>query len=272
MIVVESGGTKSTWVFETEEGTVASFATVGLHPREISSEKEQVLKEEIKKHSFLDKEIHFYGAGCESSEAKDSIKQFLNRLGFVVKRVETDIHAACVAHLGNQSGVVGILGTGAVAAQFDGEKVTKLTSGWGYILGDEGSGFDLGKRLIQTYLRGELPEKVKEEVDKYFDYGPIIHRVYAPDGRRFVAGLTKIIAVYKNEAVIAQLINDAFTDFCKTALIDLDINKEIHFVGSIAYYFQGELRKVFNEHDYQLGNIHTEAIHELFTFLKSKKR
>src|SRR5690554_5567591 len=122
MIVVESGGTKSTWVFHDISGQQKSITTVGLHPQELSNSKLKVISDLIEVEQLQGSSVYFFGAGCESNEAKNKVIRFLEKFSLLVQQVETDIYAACVAHLGDTEGVVGVLGTGAVAAHFDGHK------------------------------------------------------------------------------------------------------------------------------------------------------
>ncbi|MFA5575380.1 MAG: BadF/BadG/BcrA/BcrD ATPase family protein [Brumimicrobium sp.] len=271
MIVVESGGTKSIWMFEDSKGLLRKEVSVGLHPREISEEKTNLIHSFIKENELKNRDVYFYGAGCESGQAKNIIQDFLNNQELKTKEVNTDIYAACVSHLGNNKGVVAILGTGAVAAKYDGNKVVKITSGWGYLLGDEGSGFDLGKRLLQLHISNQLPKEIKDEVNQYFGNNAILHRIYAPDGRKLVAGLAKIIQKFKEEKIIKQMIFQAFSDFCDTAIKPLQTKEKINFIGSVAYFFQEELRKTLKSKDYTFGEVKQEAIDGVFDFVRNNK-
>lgn len=270
MIVVESGGTKSTWVFYNSLGTKVDLVSVGLHPQELTSHKEKLISELIDGNQLKGRDIYFFGAGCESLEAKIKVTHFLEQHALIVKQVETDIYAACVAHLREAEGIVGILGTGAVAAHFDGQKVVQQTSGLGYLLGDEGSGFDIGKRLLQSYFRNELPKAIRQEIEIYFNHQSILYRIYESDGRMFIAGLTKVVHDFKSESVIVKLLNESFLAFCETALHPLNPKYSINFIGSVAYYFEDEIGRAVSASGYQLGKVEREAIHGVFAFLSDK--
>ncbi len=269
MIVVESGGTKSTWVFKSESGKLNTIQTLGLHPQELSQYKQDAIRLLISSQKLEGESIYFYGAGCESPEAKVKITTFLEDLGLSVEQVQTDIYAACLAHLGNQAGIVGIIGTGAVAAMFDGEKVIQQTSGLGYILGDEGSGFDIGKRLLQRYFKGELPKEICESIEAYFNHESILHRIHEPDGRKFIAGLTKIVYEYPSEKSINEILTTAFSDFCETALLPMSKDFPVNFVGSVAFYFKDELKKALLIAGFEMGEVKKEAVLGVFDFLSS---
>ncbi|PWH86378.1 hypothetical protein [Brumimicrobium oceani] len=270
MIIVESGGTKSTWVFNSTPNTIQSFETVGLHPQESTLDKEKILQSLVEEHNIQGREIYFYGAGCESVEAKVKITAFLESLGLRVRAVQTDIYAACLAHFGHKKGSVGIIGTGAVAAKFDGEKVVQQTSGLGYLIGDEGSGFDIGKRLLKKYFQNELPLNVKESIENYFNHQSILHRIHEPDGRMHIAGLAKIARKFSKEPPVHSVLISAFTDFCKFALNPLGVSSSVHFIGSVAFYFQAELTEALEKEGYTVGEIKKEAVFEVFNFLSSE--
>ena len=55
--------------------------------------------------------------------------------------------------LGKQAGVVLIVGTGSIALAQDEAGNVSRVGGWGHILGDEGSGYDIGRRGLQAAVR-----------------------------------------------------------------------------------------------------------------------
>jgi N-acetylglucosamine kinase-like BadF-type ATPase len=270
MIVIESGGTKSTWAYLDEKSSsVKLIETVGLHPREIDSNKTEIIGEVLKSNrSFqTSSEVYFYGAGCEKQKGKGTIKKLFNSHGFNKISVETDLKGACLALLGNQPGFTGILGTGAVAAQFDGKNIIKQTSGLGHLLGDEGSGFDIGKRLLNAYFNQDLPQNINQEIESFFsNEKDIIHRVYMPDGRMVVASLTHIVKKYSHEKVVKTILDSAFTDYYNTALRKFSKISEINFIGSIAYHFENELTSTLFKHNISVQKVHQTAIKPLFNY------
>lgn len=270
MIVIESGGTKSTWAYKANNSSSAKFIeTIGLHPREIDLEKTQALSDFLNSNKDLtsNSQVYFYGAGCEKQKGKETIRALFSSLGFDHISVETDLKGACFALLGNHPGYIGILGTGAVAAQFDGQNIVKQTSGLGHIIGDEGSGFDIGKRLLNAYFNDELPLEINNKVEEYFlPETDIIHRIYKSDGRKVIAGLTYIVKNYTNEISIKKILDSAFSDFYNSALKRFPDISEINFVGSVAYHFDNELKNALSLHNIIVKNIHQSAINPLFNY------
>ena len=68
-----------------------------------------------------------------------------------VRENASDAVNALSAGIGRGDGVIAIAGTGSsVFARAKGEM--RQVGGWGYLLGDEGSGFDLGRRALRAAL------------------------------------------------------------------------------------------------------------------------
>jgi hypothetical protein len=266
-LVIESGGSKSTWWYELNNQTY-HFETVGLHPFELSPEKIEVLKTITEKRKLpLHTRTYFYGAGCESNVGKEVIVNLFTNLELPSPIIATDLLGACIATWGNKEGITAILGTGAIAAHFDGQKITNTASGLGYILGDEGSGFDLGKRLLVRYFNNSLPIELAKLITKHFTSKDlIIKQVYAPTGRKKVADLCPLIYQFKDLKEIQLLLQESFSDFVKTALLPLGKNTEIKTVGSIGYFFNEELKKVLNHYEISLLTSLPSAHEELFKF------
>ena len=67
-------------------------------------------------------------------------------------KVKDDLHGAAIATCHDQTGIVGILGSGSNCAYFNGIKAEKSNYGLGYILADEGSANYFGKVLLKNFL------------------------------------------------------------------------------------------------------------------------
>lgn len=67
--------------------------------------------------------------------------------------VGDQVTAFLAAHAG-QPGVVVISGGGSVAYGEDGAGRTASVGGWGYLMGDEGSGYDIARRALSAATRG----------------------------------------------------------------------------------------------------------------------
>lgn len=271
MIVVESGGTKSTWIFRDEDRKRQSIELSGLHPQEINDKKRSELLHFVADFSLKGREVFFYGAGCESEAGNSVIRDLLLSLDLIPKTIASDVVGACIAVLGHRPGIAGILGTGAVAAEYNGHKVVQLTSGRGFILGDEGSGFDIGKRITIAYLDGEFTnQSINSSIaDYYGGQEKVVHACSGADSRFLIAGLTKVIATYRNDKKVHSIICSAFEDFVNSAILPLPKHQSIGMVGSVAYYFQDELSSVLQSYDIQLSRVVIAAAPAIFNFVEN---
>ena len=272
-IVIESGGSKSTWMWNDRNQHVQKDVLPGLHPMELNTDKKTKVLQYLSDHQLFGATVYFYGAGCESRVGKQRIIQFLKDCQLFSTEVQTDILGACKALLGNQPGTVGIMGTGAIAVQYDGEAIIQKASGWGYILGDEGSGFDIGKRLVQAYLRNEFKgaKSIEATIENYFGGADrIIPLCSQPNARFRIAGLTKEITAYKENHIVQQIIFQAFSDFYKTAIVPLSEEKSINLAGSVAYHLQDEIRTTLDRFNLEVDRVEAEAVNRLFYFVVNK--
>lgn len=270
--IVESGGTKSTWIFNDPHGKPRSFQTVGLHPFELTEAKKQNILSQLKQNDFpLDHPLYFYGAGCESLVGKQNISELLVQIGLKKHHINTDLLGACIACWGNENGVTGILGTGAITAEFDGNKILQTKSGLGYLLGDEGSGFDIGKRLLNHYFNDQLSKEIRLDIEHYFNGADqILPKIYLENGRFIIAGLTKIVKSNEQNPTVKALLNEAFHDFYKTAIEPLKTSS-IKIVGSIGYHFKEPLTDSLAQKNISVTEVFQDAAAPLFDWHNKSK-
>ena len=108
--------------------------------------------------------------------------------------VQSDLVGAARALCGNAPGIACILGTGSNSCYYDGKQIFSNISPLGFILGDEGSGAVLGKRLVGDCLKNQLPKDICDAFLQTFKLTPaqIIEKVYRqPQANRFLASLDK---------------------------------------------------------------------------------
>ena len=71
---------------------------------------------------------------------------------FAKARVWSDAYSAYYACLGRAGGIVVLAGTGSFALGIDEAGKSHTAGGWGHLLGDEGSGYDIGRRALRGLL------------------------------------------------------------------------------------------------------------------------
>lgn len=268
-IVVESGGTKSSWWFGNKQsGLVYKFSGPGLHPASLTLDKSSHLKQKLAELGDLQMiPCYFYGAGCESPQFVEKIRIFLEQLTLRLLHFKSDLTGACIALLGTNHGYAGIIGTGAIVAEYNGKEVIRTSSGLGYILGDEGSGFDIGKRILNTYFRDELSTTITAILEEYFGgKSNIIPEVYSVNGRQKTAGIASLIHPYRKDKRMIQIINEAFESFYHTAIAPHTSLRTISLIGSIAYFYREELEQTLTSHGIRIEALETEAIRALFNY------
>ena len=116
--------------------------------------------------------------------------------------LHNDAYTALVgAHLG-QPGVMVIAGTGSIALGQDGQGRVARAGGWGWLLGDEGSAFAIGRDGVRAALEAfdglRPPTSLQDAFLHYFEVGQprdIKNRVYASDfGARGFAALAPLVS------------------------------------------------------------------------------
>ena len=90
--------------------------------------------------------------GLAGSNLGNYAAQLSDKLPFARNKILNDGEITLEGAIGPVDGCIGALGTGSV---FVGRKngITKLTGGWGFNLGDDGSGAKIGKELMKLSIR-----------------------------------------------------------------------------------------------------------------------
>jgi N-acetylglucosamine kinase-like BadF-type ATPase len=140
----------------------------------------------------------------------------------------------------------------------------------GYILGDEGSGANLGKKLVGDCLKGIMPSDIRQAFLEETGLTPtdIIDKVYRqPQANRFLASLTPFLSAHRNIPEIQALLLSCFTEFFRRNVMQYAYETvEVHFTGSIAWYFQEEVKKAAHALNIRTGQFIKNPIHGLAKF------
>lgn len=277
ILVADSGATKTEWSIVHGSGNVQTVITSGISPFYQDSENiSTALQREFTEAKDF-KAIFFYGTGCINQEKQDVVKKALLQV-FKTDSVSigTDLLAAAHALCQHDSGFACILGTGSNSCYYDGSQIVANVSPLGFILGDEGSGAVLGKKLIGDILKKQLPQIL---IDIFFETyhttpAEILENVYKrPFPSRYLASYTTFLSKNINYPEIENLVLTAFREFVKRNLLLYPrINQmPVHFTGSIAFFFEAQLRKVLQEWDLKLGKIDKAPMKGLIEYHNSKE-
>ncbi len=89
--------------------------------------------------------------GLAGANVPEAAARLAGRLPFARSRVESDALVALRGALGASDGITATLGTGSVfGVQRSG--VVRMIGGWGFVLGDQGSGARIGRALYEAAL------------------------------------------------------------------------------------------------------------------------
>lgn len=91
-------------------------------------------------------------AGANNIDQRNRLIEF-SALGFKEVRVATDAYIANLGAHRGEAGAIVIVGTGSVGYSFNKSNKSNLVGGWGFPVGDEGSGAWIGKAAIMQTLR-----------------------------------------------------------------------------------------------------------------------
>ena len=271
ILIADSGSTKTTWKLIGNSGETKTIKTDGINPFFWT---EEVIFQELSKILLSEtgtdiQKIFFYGAGIVNAEKGDIIRRALTRIySEAVIETHSDMLGAARALFGNQPGIACILGTGSNACLYDGERITQGISPLGFILGDEGSGAVMGRKLLGDYFKEVMPARLREEFGKRFTITreEALNRVYRSEKpNQFLAQFTPFLSEYAQSAYCQEFVQQNFMEFFERNVIKLpDYSKlPIGFIGSVAYYFSDILNNTASYFGFEQTIIIKEPIEGL---------
>ena len=281
-IIADSGSTKTQWCVVDAQGVATSYFTSGINSVMMTSEQiKAVLTDEYTGPKEDIEAVYFYGAGCGPSfpEATATLSAAVTEY-FGCSKIEatSDLVASARAVCGHEPGIACILGTGANSCYYDGKEIVKNVRPLGFILGDEGSGAVMGKKLLADVLKGLFPEDLTKLFyeDYPYEYIEFITNVYRkpmPQPNRFMASMTRFLSKHIDRPECVKIVELSFTEFVERNVLQYEQAKEcpVSFVGSIAYYFRPQLEKVLNAYGLKIGNISQVPMDGLVEYHKNAK-
>ncbi|MEJ5054004.1 N-acetylglucosamine kinase [Sphingobacterium sp. MYb382] len=276
IIIADGGSTKTNWCLLDDSNKKIYFNTEGYNPYFVDSDYiVQSLKKGLPQDLPFEKitEVNYYGAGVHNGEKAKIVETALSKV-FPTAQVEVghDLLAAARALLGDQSGFAAILGTGTNSCIYDGQEITHNIDSAAYILGDEGSGSFIGKKLLTDFIRGLMPADVAEAFFNTYKLTPdeIMDNVYTkPLANRFCASFSKF--VYDNNVNIQytrKIVDDAFEAFFKNLVSQYPDFQAYTFncIGSVGYNFRNVLEEKATQYGMKVGKILRSPIDDLVQF------
>ncbi len=263
ILIAESGSTKTDWCL-LSNGRKKNFQTQGINPFFLQeAEIISIFKNEIKLNLSKTQvdEIHFYGAGINSEDKKSAIERSLKSY-FNLKKVYSysDMLASARATCKHEKGISCILGTGSNSCYYTGKKIGFKTKALGYILGDEGGGTYLGKKVLQYHLHNIFDKELQHAFEEKFntDVETILEYIYRkPFPNRYLAQFAAFIFEHRGHYMIENIAEDCLNDFFINHLLQYPQvwKTTVHFTGSVSFYLSDIIKNLCEQYEITCGHI-----------------
>jgi glucosamine kinase len=277
ILVADSGSTKTEWRVINNGIPKESVSSSGINPYFLSSgEIYLLLKKELYSISGYSFDIiYFYGTGCNSESKNNTVKEALNSFFSVEEiRIGSDLLGAARSLCQNDPGIACIMGTGSNSCFYDGSVIASNVPPLGYILGDEGGGAVIGKKLISAVLKKQVPGTV---IDLFFETykitrAEILESVYMkPFPNRFLGQYSRFISANIHIPELQEIIRTSFEEFITRNILQYPESQffPINFTGSIAIYFRVFLEELLTRYKLKPGIFTLSPMSDLITFHKA---
>jgi N-acetylglucosamine kinase-like BadF-type ATPase len=231
---IDAGGTKTVCLLADEQGSILAEARGGGANLQAHGELEvekvlhHVMDTALGERDIRPSVICLGIAGVDRPQDGDAIRGILRRIGAKARTlVVNDALVALVAGAGEAPGVVIISGTGSIAYGRNARAQAARAGGWGYLLGDEGSGFWIGRRALSAVVRAadgrgpatELTERVTAHLNLVRP-SDLIHETYYRDLKRAsIASLAPVVEAARDagDAVAAEILTQAASELTAAA-------------------------------------------------------
>ncbi len=259
---IDAGASATQWALVDEKGLAASGvqeAMDGHLYRESSLLRMQKVLGEIAS-TIHGKKVDSIYMGITGVTQDGSIQNAIRAVFNCDSTVVSDIELAYRANFTEGEGILLYAGTGSVSFAIDEKQEIHQVGGWGYLLGDEGAGYWIGKEAIRNALfqieadgsiaSGSLANLILSEINAH-DWNTVKTFVYSND-RASIAALSKVV----NTAAIAGDI-EALQILCAAAKhladlverMDKQLTRDslsVKFTGGISHseYLSSELKKI----------------------------
>jgi glucosamine kinase len=278
-IIADSGATKCQWtlVLGSQKKTIN---TIGISPYFLSTDEmvATIGKGFNKKvDTAIIDAVYFYGTGLSNPVNVIAIKKALKTVfPNAILDIQTDLVAVARATCKHDKGVACILGTGSNTGYYNGKKIAKNSPGLGYVLGDEGSGAYLGKKVLQYYLYKTFDEELMHSFESKYQINKdqILDAIYKqPLPNRYMASFAQFLSEHRGHYMIENIIEDGINDFFFTHLNKLNESwlYPIHFAGSVAYVFRDVIKQLATAYELEIGSIVKSPMEGLIAFHKTAK-
>ena len=231
---IDAGGTKTICLLANDRGQVVSESRGGGANLQSAGELEvekvlhQVMDEALGERDVRPAAICLGIAGVDRDDDAEAVQGIMRRIGFKTRTlVVNDALIALVAGAGERPGVVVVAGTGSIAYGRDGASRAARSGGWGYLLGDEGGGFWIGRSALAAVVRefdGRGPRTVLTEMVltqmRLATPTDLVHAIYGGGLHRYaIASIAGVVqrAADSGDAIAAEIVDRAASELAGAA-------------------------------------------------------
>jgi N-acetylglucosamine kinase-like BadF-type ATPase len=189
---IDAGGTKTVCLLSDVEGRILAEARGGganlqaVGELEVEKVLHEVMERALGDRPVIPSVICLGIAGVDRPDDAAVIRGLMRRIGYKARIViANDALIALVAGVGHEAGVVIIAGTGSIAYGRNARDEAARAGGWGYVLGDEGSGYWIGRHALRAVVRHAdgrgRPTALTPHVFAHFEVSraqELVHAIY----------------------------------------------------------------------------------------------
>ncbi|MDA8692842.1 hypothetical protein N9L92_02180 [Saprospiraceae bacterium] len=268
-LIIESGSSHSTWVILNDK-VIETQQLPGINPTAMP-ESIQVIEAYSSTYKEKIDKIFYYGSGVSSQQKAEQIRGLLS-VQFPIADIEvvSDIVAACRSFDSPGLCIVSILGTGVNTVLYDGKNIKSSIRSLGYLIDEEGSGFNIGRLIIKRFLRSEMQKTDRDLFTSTYNLNPteLISDIYNHTQANFLIASYSKFLNKSTEELRNEILNENFNAYALNHIQKIDNYRDynINFVGSIAYVFREELVEAMHEIGATIGEIIQSPIEGLIKY------
>jgi N-acetylglucosamine kinase-like BadF-type ATPase len=231
---IDAGGTKTVCLLADARGLILSEGRgpgANLHAageQAVEQILNQVMETALDGRALAPDAICLGMSGVDRVDEADAVTAILRRIGYQSRvLVVNDALIALVAGARDAPGIVIISGTGSIVYGRNGQGEAARAGGWGHMIGDEGSGYWIGREALAAVMRGAdgrgPATRLRGDVLAHFgveDLSRLPRIVYDRDvPRKSVAALGPIVdrAAAEGDAVAARILEQAADELALAA-------------------------------------------------------
>lgn len=208
---IDGGGSKTSWVAVFDDGRLGGNGVLG--PSNLHSVGQagmtavlKAIAEKIREATHVQTfdwvNICLGLSGIDRFQERTVVEGALKELGIKRYRLETDASIALAGATAGEPGVVVIAGTGSLAYGVAAAGRKAKAGGWGYLLGDEGSGYYIGRLAISAALKAHDWRGPKSRLTELLLKHFALERVEAMYQLAYHRGLTRVEVAAVTRAVV----------------------------------------------------------------------